>query len=662
MQRKSLMKIHTRHAFLAMGGKFAAATCVLASSSAWSQTVDCLAAATPIQSIDMRVLVVSADGNEAVLPAIRNTLEYVGIPYDLMLAKDEVLTRDRLCTTSGAYGSAKYQGVVLATGSLSYFNQASQLWESAFTTEEWSRLWQYEAKYRVRQATLYTYPGGSLPDGYGLGTPSPLWGSGTELTATLTAAGGQVFPYLQPNAQIAIRNAWVYQAPAITATPLLRDALGNAIVSINTYTDGRQNLAVTADGNPYLMHTLALGYGIVNWVTKGLYVGERKVFMSPQPDDLLLDNDMWDVAANSDQTGKTYRITDTDYNRYRTWQADRNKNRLGTIITEMPFNGLGTNKTEYPNQKLTDAVRKNHSAFHWLSHTYSHPYLDDFTYTEMLSELQANDQVATTNLKLGSYFKDALVTPNITGLNNGEALRAMYDFGIRYLVSDTSKFCGHRDALRAAQFGCPRPNVGIYNDLQPGILMIPRYPTNLFYNVSTPTEWVSEYNFIYRSFWGRDLTYAEILDKESDLWMSYMLNFDMRPLMFHQANLRAYDGTRSLLGDLIDRTVAKYSAIYNLPPLSRTQRQIGNLMAQRMVLNDAVAPTTGAPLTARIVPGATTSNIVLTNPTGRAVTVPLTGVNWAGASSRETYGGQTTSRVVVNANGAAVTVTGAPAW
>jgi hypothetical protein len=81
-----------------------------------------------------------------------------------------------------------------------------------------------------------------------------------------------------------------------------------------------------------------------------------------------------------------------------------------------------------------------------------------------------------------------------------------------------------------------------------------------------------------------------------------------------------------------------------------------------MVLNDAVAPTTGAPLTARIVPGATTSNIVLTNPTGRAVTVPLTGVNWAGASSRETYGGQTTSRVVVNANGAAVTVTGAPAW
>jgi peptidoglycan/xylan/chitin deacetylase (PgdA/CDA1 family) len=656
------MSIPTRQGLLSLGRGLAAATCVWAASSAWAQSGDCLAPATPIQSIDMRVLVVAADGNESVLPAIRNTLEYIGIPYDVVLATNDVLSQDRLCTMAGAYGVAKYQGVVLTTGGLSYFNQGTQTWESAFTTEEWSRLSQYQAKYRVRQATLYTYPGGSLPDGYGLGTPSPLWGAATTLTTTLTTAGRLVFPYLQPTAQIVIRNAWVYQAPATTATPLLSDASGNAIVSINNYPDGRQNLAVTADGNPYLLHSVALGYGIVNWVTKGLYVGERRVYMSPQPDDLLLDNDMWDPAANSDQTGKTYRITDADYKKYREWQNKRNSDRLGSIVTEMPFNGLGTDKLVYPNQKLPDAVRGNQSSFHWLSHTYSHPYLDNVTYTEMLSELQANHQVATTNLKFSSYFKDALVTPNITGLNNAEALRAMHDFGVRYLVSDTSKFCGHRDAVRAAQMGCPRPNVGIYNDLQPSVLMIPRYPANLFYNVSTPTEWVSEYNFIYRSYWGRDLTYTEILEAEGDVWMNYMFNFDMRPVMFHQANMRAYDGTRSLLGDLIDRTIAKYSTIYNLPPRSRTQRQIGNLMAQRMVLNDAVKPATGAPLTARIVPGTTTSTIVVNNPTGTAVTVPLTGVNLSGAASRETYGGQTTSRVVVNGNGASVTVTGAPAW
>ena len=32
------------------------------------------------------------------------------------------------------------------------------------------------------------------------------------------------------------------------------------------------------------------------------------------------------------------------------------------------------------------------------------------------------------------------------------------------------------------------------------------------WNVSTPTEWVTAYNGRYRDFWGRDSTYAEVLD------------------------------------------------------------------------------------------------------------------------------------------------------
>jgi hypothetical protein len=50
------------------------------------------------------------------------------------------------------------------------------------------------------------------------------------------------------------------------------------------------------------------------------------------------------------------------------------------------------------------------------------------------------------------------------------------------------------------------------------------------------------------------LTYAEILDKESDLMVSYLARFDLDPLMFHQSNMRAYDGVNSLLGDLLHAT------------------------------------------------------------------------------------------------------------
>ena len=49
------------------------------------------------------------------------------------------------------------------------------------------------------------------------------------------------------------------------------------------------------------------------------------------------------------------------------------------------------------------------------------------------------------------------------------------------------------------------PNTGFYSSLDtfvptnPRIFIIPRYPTNLVYNVSTPAEWVSEYNYFYGS-------------------------------------------------------------------------------------------------------------------------------------------------------------------
>lgn len=666
---------HRRTRFFARTAIATAAS--LWAGMAWSQT-DCLAAGTPVNSIDMKLLVVSADGNEAVLPAIKSTLEHIGIPYDLMIAKERLLTTDVLCDANDGLGHARYQGVLLATGSLGFFDAATDSYQSAFTQEEWDRLWQYEAKYKIRQATLYTYPGG-WPDNYGLVLQSAVDTSAVPLNTMLTSSspagngdptGRALFSYMKPAAPVVIRNAYTYLAkpdPAARVTPLLTDSAGNALVSINNYADGRKNLAVTADGNPYLLHTLSLGYGIVNWVTKGLYVGKRRVLLSAQPDDVMMADDIWDVNAKSDATGLTYRITGKDYTSFVNWQNNRNATKPGNIVIDVPFNGSGT-ASNFPQDELypattddlTPAIRANSAPFNWMSHTYTHLNLDTpVTYSQTLAELRENHRVATNVVRLTNYYRDSLITPDVSGLNNAEALRAMSDFGIRYVVSDTSKNCGHRNATPRP---CPKPNTGIYNDLQPNILMVPRYPANLFYNVCTPLQWVSEYNHIYRSYWGRDLSYPEILDKESDIWLQYLMNYDIRPVMFHQPNMCAYDGTRSLLGDLIDATTDKFNASFNLPVQSRSLRQIGNLMAERMVLNAAFAPASGAPATARILPGATSSSIVLTNPTAQAVKVPLTGVNWASATSVETYGGQTTSNVTVPQNGGVVTVPGAPAW
>lgn len=638
-------------------------------AAAGAQAADCLADSTPIDSIEMRVLVLAADGNENVLPAIRNMLDFVGVPYDVMVTKTQRLDLNVLCSAPNGTGLARYQGVVLTSGNLDY-EVSPGVWGSALTTDEWARLWKYESKYRVRQASMYTYPGSSSPETYGLGVPSPQWGSGTPaegLSTTLTKAGKKIFPYLKATAPIVWRDTWVYQAKVTTGTALVVDANNNAIVATNKTADGRQTLAIMADGNPYLTHSQQLAYGVVNWVTKGLYLGQRRVYMSAQPDDMLIADQIWDEAADTDQGDKTYRMTAKDYNKYTAWQNRRNNTRPGRLVTELPFNGYGSTEGYqgpfYPrnSDNLTPQVKTSNNQFDWISHTFNHPNLDSLSYSEMSSQLNQNDAVARDILGLTTYYPNSLVTPEISGLNNQNALRAMYDFGIRYLVSDTSKFCGHRNAERAAAEGCPRANTGVYNDLEPrGLLMIPRYAANLFYNVSTPAEWVDEYNFIYSSYWGRNLSYAEILDKESDIWLHYMITFDMRPVMFHQPNMRAYDGTHSLLGDLIDATLNKYEALYNLPPESRRQDQIGQLMAERMARDKALKPASGAAMVARIVPGQSSSTVVVTNPTANAVALRLTGVAYG--SDSEVYGGQTTSRVSVNGGGATVQVPGAPAW
>jgi len=589
-----------------------------------------------VDPIDLKLLVISADGNETDFQAIKSFLDQIGIPYDTLIATQTTLTPDILW--DGALHSY-YQGFILTTGNLTYYNAASGQWESAFSDEEWATLWKHEAMFGLRQVTSYTFPYGA-PDNYGLNLLAYIDTTYAPLPAHLTAEGQKVFSYLHPTNPITITNAWAYLAvpfSTVDTTPLLVTAEGYALASIHRYPDGRQNLAVTVANNPDLKHSLLLSYGIINWVTKGLFLGERHVYLNPQVDDVLIEDDIWDTQALTDTTGLTYRITGSDFNAVLAWQnrVRSSTPNAGDLMLEMVFNGEGASGIYSPDT-LTPVVKANQANFKWVNHTYSHPNLDTISYTLALSELKKNHSVAVNTFGFRQYFRDSMVQPDVSGLYNPEFLRAARDFGIRYLISDTSR----------PGWNNPSPNAGIYSAYQPSILIIPRHPNNLFYNLTTPEEWVSEYNCYYGPtgtcaggrfrYWDHDLTYAEILDKESEMWLSYLLKYDLDPLMFHQPNLRAYDGSHTLLGDLINTTLAKYNRVYNLPLRSPSQHQIGILMARRMAYN-----TSG--VRATLIPG---QSITLT--TSNAAVIPLTGVAYG--NNRETYGGQTISYIKLSAN------------
>ncbi len=574
-------------------------------------------------TIDLKVLVLASDGNEVDLPAIKQALDYLGTPYTVYIAAQTPngLTPDKL--SNGCHGY--YQGIILTNGYLAYYNGTA--WVSALSQQEWTNLWTYESTMGVREISWYTYPTAD----FGFQAPSAAVDTSTSpLAMKLTAQGVPAFPYLKAATTIPIQYAYTYLAQPLNdgTTTLLSDANGNALAAVHTYSDGRQVLSLTFDSNPYLIHDIVLSYGLVNWLTKGIFLGERHIYMSAQVDDFFIDDSEWlpttACGTNPDNTGATFRMTGTDLQAVINWQnAKRSASVSAKTTLTMAFNGYGTTAGAYTPDTLTPAAKQNQDRFYWVSHTYDHTNLDSVDYATASSEIVLNNQVAR-NLGLKYYSTLNMVTPDVSGLTNPNFLQAAYDNGIRYLVTDTS----------VAGYNNPSPNAGIYNSYQPAILMIPRRPTNLFYNVSTPAEWVAEYNCIYQSFWGRNLSYQEILDFESQMLLTYLLLGDIDPWMFHQPNLRAYDGTHTLLGDLLDLTLQKYTQYYNLPIVNNTMDTIGQTVANRMQYN-------GASVTASIIPG-----VSITITAQKAARVPVTGLK---SASSQVYGGQNISYVSVAA-------------
>lgn len=607
-------------------GKWTTAAMAAIAITVWGAGRATTLAQTNGCGIDMRLLVLSADGREPSLQAITRTLDYLGTPYDRYIATEHPNGLTPSFLADGC--RARYQAILQTTIDLAH--QTSQGYVPAITAAESDALAAYQQQFQVRNVAWYTFP--SEPLGFTGATPVDT--AATPITMGLTAEGTAVFPYLNPSARISIRYAYTYLATPSdsSVTSLLTDASGHALVARRVHPDGRETLLQTFDGNPDLLHSTLLGYGLVSWATRGLFIGERHTYASPQVDDLFLDNNRWRAGTpcgtDPETTNSTIRMTGNDLRVLETWQRARNALPLTSALRiTMAFNGQGTTGT-YPNDTLTPAARASQGSFLWVNHTYDHEYLDDIPYGAALDEIRLNNEVARS-LGLTSYDTSSMVTPNITGLTNPAFMRAAVDAGLRYVVSDASK----------PGYGNPFPNAGIYNPLRPSVLMIPRRANNLFYNVATPADWVSEYNCLYRSFWGRDFTFADILAYESHQLMLYLLRGENAPWMYHQPNLVAYDGTHSLLTDVLDRALDGYASYVNWPVTSPTMDALGAGMALRMSF-----------LAARVT--ATLNDGTLTITSDRPVSVPITGLRTATA---EIYGDQSIAHVNVPA-GSAVTL------
>ncbi len=548
--------------------------------------------------VEMRLLILATTGEESGLAAIRSFLEYQGTPFDVVkLAAGQRLPR----LDDGSKGF--YQGVILTLGNLGYCNPDCK---SALEPEGWNRLDEYTRTYGVRTLSYYTYP----EPRYGLKPVSSVSTTAEKpLRAEFTAKAESVFRDLRLPGSVDIAHAFAYLAEPTEAAgestqPLLL-AGANVLAVLHSKPDGRESLALTFDNNPNLTHSLALQRGLIDWVTRGVHLGWRKAWLMPQVDDLFLANYLFDrnvkecatavgpnVEPGSANPCKALRIEAADLEVVSQWQRSwRSKPQFAGLRVSMAFNGFGVKTGDDP---LLAAARRLNEEFYWVSHTFSHRHLECYAPTadgcrganaaEGLFEVEEN-RAAGERFGL-AVDGSSLVTPQISGLQNLEFLQGAADGGIRFLVSDTSR----------PEFVPAIPNTGMVSG-EPRIVFIPRRPTAIFYNAadgepSRPGSEPDEYNFLFGPqglfrrgdglpFFSVDQRYDEILDREADLTVQYMLRGEMYPLMFHQANLWRYRDSRTLMTDLLEKALTRYESLSKLPVLSVEQTRLGQLLTER---------------------------------------------------------------------------------
>eukprot|EP00127_Corallochytrium_limacisporum_P001881 Clim_evm36s88 gene=Clim_evmTU36s88 len=174
------------------------------------------------------------------------------------------------------------------------------------------------------------------------------------------------------------------------------------------------------------------------------------------------------------------------------------------------------------------------SWFYWVTHTFSHLELDNVTAFDADAELRLSNRI---DWAVGLYdhpyhSSNGLVTPRISGLFNGYALKSMYDNGIRVLVDDKS--------------------TGITNDNYPwhgwvtsyerngfdGMYIMKRDPSEVFFTSTT----VQDNEATYEALFGEALGHVENMRREGvRVGLTAMQNF-IDANMFHQANLRTRVG------------------------------------------------------------------------------------------------------------------------
>ncbi|KHJ33641.1 putative extracellular serine-rich protein [Erysiphe necator] len=533
--------------------------------------------AESVSNVRSTVLIIARDTASAF--SASSGLNGYGIPSEIFVIPKNggILPALNASSTQGNYGA------IFVLSDVRYDYGGSLGIQSALKFEQWNSIFDYQVNFGVRLVRIDALPSDEF------GTASTNVGCcDASVEQLISISDTKLFPSagLKINAGVSTKGLWHYPTQIVDSTianefaqfaPAESFSNISTAAVINSFLGRQQMVWFIGFSTEWSATSNFLQHASIHWATRGLYLGYRRLNLNTQVDDMFLISDIYDPA------GTTLQIVPSDLEQHVSWAETVNE-RLpagSNWFIELGHNGNGnieaaatvssiscgigpieydeqvdtpvewikppgtgvnlwpTEPAEYPyGSECTniDALKawfsdpKNLNAFAHVSHTFTHEDQNNATYHDVSKEISWNrawmNQVGIASAL--RYSDKGIIPPAITGLHNGDALKAWLDNGIVNVVGDNTRsvLLNHVNSM------WPLVTTVAENGYD-GVIIVPRWATNIYYNCNLPGCTVSEW--INTSTGSGDFDTLLANEKETNIRNLLALHRD--PFMFHQANL-----------------------------------------------------------------------------------------------------------------------------
>ncbi|KAM7185194.1 non-anchored cell wall protein-1 [Rhypophila sp. PSN 637] len=592
-------------------------------------------------SVSSTILVFARDAVSA--KSATSGLQGYGIPYQVVIVPQAGIALPAL-TASGSTGN--YGGIIVLSD-VAYEYPTG--WASAITADQWQTIYSYQVAYGIRLVRLDSFPNTDL------GVTTAISGAGCCNAGVEQLVGindTSAFPTvnIKTGRGVSTQGLWHFPAVVINssiAQPIAvfgGDSSGTfttptTAAIINNFPGGRQQMVwFIGFATDWSQASNYLQHAYIHWMTRGLFVGNRKIYLGTQVDDMHLETELY-LPVNT-----SFRIRTSDLEAHKTWQSEINTrlppgsdyfldighNGNGDIIAATADPGgegvcvpdyavyydlpsplpplefqkpIGTGTDLWPEEfekypwsyecAVLDEVAtwflSNRDVFASVSHTFTHEVLNNATYHDASREIYFNiawlQQIGLTSSP--RFSPRGLIPPGITGVRNGDVIRAWLDNRIEYVVGDNT-----RPTLRnQVNSFWPLISTTEMNGYA-GLTIVPRWATTMYYNCfsqqCTLQEWIATS--------GGSGDFSTLLDDARRVNTRYLLGLHHDPFMFHQANMRTGDvdiiyvgdqgGPLSLLQIWVETVTQEMSRLTNWPILTLKHDDIAMAFLNRMTLDN----------------------------------------------------------------------------